>query len=181
MGKWWSQERTGRARETRERRASACRRGPWKSLCQLWFCYVREQYLAFYNTQYAFFNPFAPKPPVTARADPRPFYQLCPLTFGGWRAFIPYQNEHNRRKRQKKKKHITLTWQFPWKSCFTTRLSFLSSNSKILKAFLNIYPPKCTTLQHALFVRGQSFSFKIFDRSRSTGQVVRIGGWKRFS
>ena len=33
----------------------------------------------------------------------------------------------------------------------------------------------------ALFVRGQSFSVKPFDRSRNGCQVIRLGGGKRFS
>ena len=35
-----------------------------------------------------------------------------------------------------------LTWKFPWKSCSTTHLAFLSSNRKILKAFLKTFPTK---------------------------------------
>ena len=31
---------------------------------------------------------------------------------------------------------------FPWKSCSTTNLPFLSSNPKILKAFLKTFPTK---------------------------------------
>ena len=40
------------------------------------------------------------------------------------------------------KKNVTSTWKFPWKSCSTTHLPFLSSNSKILKAFLTTFPIK---------------------------------------
>ena len=40
------------------------------------------------------------------------------------------------------KKHVTLTWECPWKSCSTTRIPSLSSNSKILKAFLKTFPTK---------------------------------------
>ena len=36
--------------------------------------------------------------------------------------------------------HVKLTWKFPWKSCSTCHLPFLSSNPKILKAFLKIFP-----------------------------------------
>ena len=94
---------------------------------------------------------------VTARADSRPFYRLWRHQF--WlsritlsadlcrvkRSFKPHQNEHNsvkdtREKRQKK--HVNLTWKFPWKSCFTTHLMFFSSNPKILKAFLKPFPTK---------------------------------------
>jgi len=44
--------------------------------------------------------------------------------------------------RKRKKKHVTLTQKFPWKSCFATHLPFLSSNSKILKAFPKTIPSK---------------------------------------
>ena len=43
---------------------------------------------------------------------------------------------------KKSKNHVTLTWKFPWKSCSTTHLPFLSSNPKILKAFLKTLPTK---------------------------------------
>ena len=43
---------------------------------------------------------------------------------------------------KKAKNPVRLTWKFPWKSCSTTHLPFLSSNSKILKAFLKTFPPK---------------------------------------
>ena len=35
--------------------------------------------------------------------------------------------------------------------------------------------------RHALFVRGQSFSVKIFDRSRSGCQVIRLGTGRSLS
>ena len=44
--------------------------------------------------------------------------------------------------RKRKKNHVTLTQKLPWKSCFTTHLPFLSSNSKILKAFPKTIPSK---------------------------------------
>ena len=44
--------------------------------------------------------------------------------------------------RKRKKKHVTLTQKLPWKSCFTIHLPFLSSNSKILKAFPKTIPSK---------------------------------------
>ena len=55
-------------------------------------------------------------------------------------------NQGHRRKRQKT--HVTLTWKFPWKSCSSRHLPFLSSNSKILNAFLKTFstkikPTKC--------------------------------------
>ena len=41
---------------------------------------------------------------------------------------------------KKAKIHVILAWKFPWKSCSTTHLPFLSSNPKILKAFLKFFP-----------------------------------------
>ena len=35
-----------------------------------------ETKMKIWSTAKMFFNPFAPEPPVTARADPRPFYPL---------------------------------------------------------------------------------------------------------
>ena len=51
--------------------------------------------------------------------------QLCQLTCAGWRDLLKENSEKNN--------HVTLTQKFPWKSCSTTHLSFLSSNPKILK------------------------------------------------
>ena len=44
------------------------------------------------------------------------------------------------RRKMQKKKLVTLTWKYSWKSCFTTHLPFLSSNPKILKAFPKLFP-----------------------------------------
>ena len=44
------------------------------------------------------------------------------------------------RRKMQKKKLVTLTRKYPWKSCFTTHLPFLSSNPKILKAFPKLFP-----------------------------------------
>ena len=41
-----------------------------------------------------------------------------------------------------KKSHVKLLWTFPWKCCSTTHLPFISSNPKILKAFLRTFPTK---------------------------------------
>ena len=63
--KYWAQERTGRARETREERGSACPRGHENRFHSLsesaegsYCSYLREQYLAFYNTQHAFLKKY---------------------------------------------------------------------------------------------------------------------------
>ena len=48
----------------------------------------------------------------------------------------------SRRPEKKAKNRVALTWKFPWTSCFTTHLSFLRSNSKILKAFPKTFPTK---------------------------------------
>ena len=56
--------------------------------------------------------------------------------------FKPYQNENNSVKdtrERKRKKHVTLSWKFPWKYFSTTPLPFPSSNSIILKAFLKTF------------------------------------------
>ena len=111
------------------------------------------------------FNPFAPEPAVTVRADPCSFYRLWRHQF--WlsritssanlcrvkRYFKPYQNEpiQSRTPEKKAKNHVTLTLKFPRESCSTTHLPFLSSNPKILnmlKAFLKTFrtkmkPSKC--------------------------------------
>ena len=54
----------------------------------------------------------------------------------------------------KEKKHVTLSWKFPWKYFSTTHLPFPSSNSIILKAFLKIFsikmkPTKCPAKKRA--------------------------------
>ena len=104
-------------------------------------------------------NPFVPEPPVTACADSHPFYclwrhqfwlsritlstNLCRVkrsifqTIPEWAQF---RCQGHQRKRQKNR--VTLTWNFPWKSCFTTHLPFLSSNPKIPKAFLKTFRNK---------------------------------------
>ena len=95
-------------------------------------------------------------------ADPRPSTacdiisfngqgHICLLTCAGWRNLSNHTRMSSIRLRAmeiKAKNHVTLTWKFPWKSCSTTRLPFLSSNSKILKAFLKKFltkmkPTKC--------------------------------------
>ena len=43
---------------------------------------------------------------------------------------------------KKEKNHVTLTWKFPWKSCSTTHLPFLSPNPNILKACPKTFPTK---------------------------------------
>ena len=115
---------------------------------------------SFPPTTRSFYNPFAPEPPVSTGADPRPFYHLWHHQFQRSRttfstnlgrvkgSFKPYQNEHNSVKntQEKAKNHVTLTWTFPRKSCSTTHLPFLSYSPKILKAFLKPFPPKWSLL-----------------------------------
>ena len=48
----------------------------------------------------------------------------------------------SRRPEKKAKNHVTLTRNFPWKSTSTTHLYFLPPNTKILKAFPKLIPPK---------------------------------------
>ena len=47
--------------------------------------------------------------------------------------------------RKRQKNNITLGQKFPWESCCTTHLPFLSSNSNILKAFPKIFPTELKT------------------------------------
>ena len=104
-------------------------------------------------------NPFVPELPVTTCADSHPFYclwrhqfwlsritlstNLCRVkrsifqTIPEWAQF---RCQGHQRKRHKNR--VTLTWNFPWKSCFTTHLPFLSSNPKIRKAFLKTFRNK---------------------------------------
>ena len=77
--------------------------------------------------------------------------QLCLLTCAEWRDLSNHTRMstiQSRTPEKKAKNHVTLTWKFPWKSCSTTHLPFLSSNPKILKAFpqffpTNMKPTKC--------------------------------------
>ena len=68
--------------------------------------------------------------------------QLCPLTCAEWRDRTRISTIQSRTPEKKAENHVTLTWKLPWKSCSTTRLPFLSSNPKILKAFLKTFPTK---------------------------------------
>ena len=69
--------------------------------------------------------------------------QFCLLTCAGWRDTSNHTRMSTIQSRTPQKKatnHVTLTWKFPWKSCSTPHLPFLSSNPKILKAFLKAFP-----------------------------------------
>ena len=71
--------------------------------------------------------------------------QLCPLACGKWRGLSNHTRMstiQSRTREKNAKNYVTLTWKFPWKSCSTTHLPFLSSNLKILKAFLKTFPTK---------------------------------------
>ena len=101
-------------------------------------------------------NPFTLELPVTAWQTHVPSTacdiisfncqgQLCAITCAKWRDLSNHTRMSTIQSRTWEKKatnHVTLTWKFPWKSCPTTHLPFLSSNSKILKAFLKIFPTK---------------------------------------
>ena len=77
--------------------------------------------------------------------------QLCLPTCAEWRDLSNHTRMgtiQSRTPEKKAKNHVTLTWKFPWKSCSTTQLPFLSSNPKILQAFLKTFatkikPTKC--------------------------------------
>ena len=68
---------------------------------------------------------------------------LCPLTWAEWRDLSNHtkMNTVQPRTPEKKAKKKTM-WKFPWKSCSTTHLPFLSSNPKILKTFLKTFPTR---------------------------------------
>ena len=71
--------------------------------------------------------------------------QLCPLTCGDRKDLLNHTRISiilSRTLEKKAKNHKTLTWKFTWKCFFTTHLPFLSSNAKILKAFLKPFPTK---------------------------------------
>ena len=96
-------------------------------------------------------NPFAPEPPVTARADPCDVIsfngqgQLCLLTCAEWRGLSNHTRMgtiQSRIPEKTAKNHARLTCKSPWKSCSITHLPFLSPNPKILKAFLKTLPIK---------------------------------------
>ena len=71
------------------------------------------------------------------------------------KSFHPYQNEYdsvekNGEKGKKKKKNVTLTRKFPWKSCFTDHLSF-SKPKILLKGFSQkLFPSKWSLLNAEL-------------------------------
>ena len=89
--------------------------------------------------------------------NPRPFYRLWrPSVFNGQvikRSFKLHQNEstiYSRTPEKEAKPHVTLTWNFPWKSCSTTHL--LSFNPEVLKAFptkmkMKMKPPKTSKIK----------------------------------
>ena len=71
--------------------------------------------------------------------------QLCPLTCPKWRDLSTHNRMSKSRTLEKKpKNNVTLTWKFPWKSCSTSHLLFLSSNPKILN--WKLFPPKWSLL-----------------------------------
>ena len=83
-------------------------------------------------------NPFAPELPVTACADPHPFYRLWHHQFwlskitscAEWRDVSNHTRMgtiQSRTPEKKAKNHVTLTWKFPWKSCSTSCV-FLKTN-----------------------------------------------------
>ena len=72
-------------------------------------------------------------------------WQLCPLNCAEWKNLSNHTRMstiQSRTPEKKAKKHVTLTWKLPWKSCSPTHLPFLSSNPKILKSLLKTFPTK---------------------------------------
>ena len=81
-------------------------------------------------------------------------------------------------KKAKKKKHVTLTWKFQWKSCSISHLPFLSSNPKILKAFLKTFaikikPPKCPPREKNNEARKKKKEGRI-ERKRKRKRKVKV-------
>ena len=99
------------------------------------------------------FNPFAPEPPVRIQVlstlcDVISFNgqeQLSSLTCAEWRDLSNHTRMstiQSRTPEKEAKNHVTRTWKSSWKSCSITHLPFLSTNPKILKAFLKTLPTK---------------------------------------
>ena len=77
--------------------------------------------------------------------------QLCLLTCAEWRDLLNHTRMstntiQSRTLEKKAKKHVTLTWKSPWKSCSIAHLPFLSPNPEILKAFVKTLLPKWSLL-----------------------------------
>ena len=75
--------------------------------------------------------------------------QLCQLTCAGWRDPSNHTRMsmvQSRTPEKEAKNYAMLTQKFPWNSCSTTHLPFLSSNPKIKKAFPKLFPPKWSLL-----------------------------------
>ena len=71
--------------------------------------------------------------------------QLSELTCAEWRDLSNHTRMstiQSRTLEKQAKNHVTLTGKSPWKSCSITHLPFLSTNPKILKAFLKTLPTK---------------------------------------
>ena len=80
----------------------------------------------------------------------------------------------SRRPEKKAKNHITLTQKFPWKSCFTTHLPFLSSNTKILKAFPKTFPTKMKPTKCPAREKNQGRKVKEQGRKNSKEKKSRL-------
>ena len=105
--------------------------------------------------------------------------QLYPLTCAEWRDLSKHTRMstiQSRTQEKKAKHHVTLTWKFPWKSCSTTHLPFLSSNPKILKAFLKPFPPKWSLLhaQHEKKKWGKKSKKRGEERRRKVKTAVSL-------
>ena len=115
-------------------------------------------------------NPFAPEPPVrihvsSTACDVINFHgqgQLCPLTCAEWRDLSNHSRMstiQSRTPEKKAKNHVTLIRKLLWKS---PTLPFVSSNRKILKAFLKtiptkLKPTKCPTKEKRLWKTQPTF------------------------
>ena len=107
--------------------------------------------------------------------------QLCPLTCAEWRDLSNHTRMstiQSRTPEKKAKNHVTLTWKFPWKSCSTAQLPFLSPNPKILKAFLKTFstkmkPTKCPAIEKEMMQEKQKKRVEEKGKSKSQDCCVR--------
>ena len=106
----------------------------------------------FTGTHIAYYNPFAPESPGNLPCGSTSLLPLLTspvliytLTCAEWRDVsndTRLSTIQSRTPEEKAKNHVMLTRKLAWKSCSTTHLPFLSSNPKILTAFLKTFSTK---------------------------------------
>ena len=105
----------------------------------------------FTGTHIAYYNPFAPESPGNLPCGSTSLLPLLTspvliytLTCAEWRDVSNHgrvSTIQSRLPEKKAKNHVMLTRKLPWKYCSTSHLPFLSSNRKIVRAFLKLFPP----------------------------------------